>query len=643
MTATPRSSPPGGTSFNPDYPALPTTVYNETTSLQFVVAGGFGPYTMKLYDAPGVDDGNLPLGIVIASESPNLVGAPVEVKPGGAPFLLTFELTDSVGSKGYFTVYWKIDTPPIIVASETLADGVCGQQYSDSFAVAEGVPPFNHELVEVAPAAGYTSDVNPNPTNPAADVLYNPDGPPTVNPPAALNKIDAYVYPAPSALGPDYAVTNQGAPPEGLYLIEDTGAITGVPRRRGTFAINYHVTSALVPNSFGQHAWKTFQFTMAQAPSFTQDPSYTIEGVFRPTAPYARISDFEQGQVYNPDGGVPGLQLLASGGVPQDGLSDHPHASRWTRTPSSARCSARTAGRSTGEPRRRGLADPARRVPLHRRAPRRAGRVRPARHAGVPGVRRLGERLRAPDVARGRLDRGHPDLGRTGRGRHHRVHDFVHAGELDLVATSTGLNDPDLTSRCSSPSAPAPSSVRLDDAKDMAGTGANQLTLPSTAGQRQDAEGPAGGRRPPAHLRQRDGMVGRQLSPEPEGRRRGPRTATRTRRTATGATTTPTILSTPAATSTATGRTPTPRRADPGVHDAGRDRGPGRRRLHERRQALLFDSSSYIGVFIVRPESKVYVPIAFNKSSTGYYSFGDVWVYAYSTTPSSMPLRRSRR
>ena len=35
-----------------------------------------------------------------------------------------------------------------------------------------------------------------------------------------------------------------------------------------------------------------------------------------------------KGQVYNPDGGPNGLQILALGGVPDDGFTDAPHVSQ---------------------------------------------------------------------------------------------------------------------------------------------------------------------------------------------------------------------------------------------------------------------------------------------------------------------------
>ena len=314
------------------YPALPEVVYNEFTSLQFVVAGGVGPYRMNVYDDPSVpNDGPLPLGVTIPAGSASIVGSPVQVGPGGEPFLVSYRITDSVGNQGFFTGYWLIETPPIIVATPALGGGVCGDAYSEQFFVAEGVPPFTHDLVADGLPADYTSDSSSNPNlDPDADVIYRTaEGlPPEVNPPGALVQIDATVYPPAAAPGPNYDQSYPGAPPEGIYLIEGSGAYTGVPRRSGTFSINYHVRSALVPNNFGQHAWKSFTFSFASAGSLAQNPAYTEQGVFL-SDPNSSIPELEVGAPYNPDGGDSrGLDLLATGGVPNDGFTDAPLASQ---------------------------------------------------------------------------------------------------------------------------------------------------------------------------------------------------------------------------------------------------------------------------------------------------------------------------
>jgi hypothetical protein len=322
--------PAGSEDYNPDYPALPEVVYNDYATLELVVAGGKGPYGAVIFDHPDIpDDGPLPLGTAVPPNSTSITGAPVEVGPEGGPFKVTLLVTDSIGGKGYFTIYWLVETPPIIFASAGLLDGTAGVTYSDQIYVAEGVPPFITEFVEQGLPADYTSDKSTNPAlDPATDVIYNPGAPPTVNPPEALVKIDSTVYPTPGDMGPGYDVSHQGAPPEGVNMNEETGGISGIPRRRGQFSINAHVRSSLVPNSFGQRAWGTLDFTIASAPALVQDPAYTLEPAFTDDKPYAALEEALKGQIYNPDGGVRGLQILATGGVADDGYTDAPHVSQ---------------------------------------------------------------------------------------------------------------------------------------------------------------------------------------------------------------------------------------------------------------------------------------------------------------------------
>ena len=47
------------------------------------------------------------------------------------------------------------------------------------------------------------------------------------------------------------------------------------------------------------------------------NPAYTLDGAFTATPPYARIAEAQKDEIYNPDGGPLGLQLLATGGVPR--------------------------------------------------------------------------------------------------------------------------------------------------------------------------------------------------------------------------------------------------------------------------------------------------------------------------------------
>ncbi len=329
LDGNPTMVPPGGTHYNPDHPSLGKVVYNDFVTILLVVAGGHGPYSAVVIDKDGIDDGPLPLGTGIPPSSTSITGAPVEVGPEGGPFLVTLDITDSVGGKGIFTFYWMIDTPQIIFATPDLLDGQAGVKYSDQIIVAEGVGPFVYEFVEEGLPEDYTSDKSTNPDlDPDTDVIYNPGAPPTVNPPEALVKIDATVYPPLNDLGPAYDVSHQGAPPEAVVLTETTGSFSGIPRRRGTFSVNAHVQSTLVPNSFGQHAWGTLDFEIVSAPPIAHDPIYTLDPAFTTVKPYARLEEAQKGQIYNPDGGPDGLQIVATGGVPDDGLTDAPHASQ---------------------------------------------------------------------------------------------------------------------------------------------------------------------------------------------------------------------------------------------------------------------------------------------------------------------------
>ncbi len=624
----------GDESYNPDYPALPKVVYNDFVALDFVVAGGVAPYSMAVYDDPGVpNDGNLPLGVSVPASSTSIVGAPVEVGPQGGPFLVSFEVTDAVGGKGYFTAYWFVDTPPIIVASEDLLDGECGQQYNDQCFVVEGVPPFNHDFVEMGLPDGYTSDKNPDPTDPGADVLYNPTSAPTVNPPQALVKIDAAVYPAASELGPDYATTAPGAPPEGIALDETTGRITGIPRRRGSFEVYYHVTSTLVPNSFGQHAWATFDFQMVPAGFFAQDAAYTLEGVFAASDPYSRIPDFEVGLPYNPDGGADGYQLLATGGVPEDGMTDAPHASQVAADPSETLgaygWSVDWDPHSTGE------------TPI------------PHVEFQARGVLRI-----APGEEDDLVPQGFQDVGFTAAdaalplslaSTEARIVRISVGPDTVIITQSTtsfsgaastspdngGMNDPNLNVKVLLPYSSGAVIRSLDDSMDLAGEGALQHTIPATAGSETELTDLLEGCDLLRAVVNPGGWWNDTMNFNPKGARSfmhgdantsyGYRalhyqyfykyqSGSYTSKSVYGANPETTAVRIPECTTSGVAED----RAS-GVYTSGG-------------KLYFFDSTKYMGVFIVRKESKIYVPMAFDKTSSGYKSFGDTWSYKYSST-----------
>ncbi len=311
--------------YNPDYPAMPKTVFNSPVNFDLICAGGAGgPYRVSPVDTnDGQSFDGLPLGVSVILNSASLSGAPGEEGPEitledtegteyqvGGPFTLAFEITDKAGNKGYWECNWLIYSPPLVVVTKPggIKDGTCGEVYSDSFQIAGGVGPFAHELTN--PRDGDAKATN------------------TVYPP--LNHTGGGTY--------NYASTHPGAPPEGIYLDDvipagatanRTASLQGLPRRRGTFELHYHAYALLAPTAPSQNGRLKTVFRMAVAAPVVQDASYTLDGPnFAGADPYNRIPDFEVGGGYNPDGGPDGLSFLASGGVPYDGKPDYPHASQ---------------------------------------------------------------------------------------------------------------------------------------------------------------------------------------------------------------------------------------------------------------------------------------------------------------------------
>lgn len=314
-----------------DVDALPTQIYGQFTAIDLIAAGGYAPYVGAVIDDPNdPDDGPLPLGVVLAANSCSLVGAPSEVLPSGRPFRLTFRVTDARGATGIRKLQWVIATPPLVVATPaTLGDGKAGTPYTESVQIAGGVPPFAFELVD---------DV-PHESN--EDFVYVSGQPPTFNSDTgftvtaagpASNYLNAdggasggstAVYPALTDTGP-----YEPMPPEGMYLGHGKGTsapLLGVPRRVGDYTIHVHAYSTVVPNSPGQHVFSTHAFRIDPADTLAFDPVVTLEKAFASTAPYPHLPEFEMGLAYDPDGGVPGLQLLATGGVAQDEYLPAPH------------------------------------------------------------------------------------------------------------------------------------------------------------------------------------------------------------------------------------------------------------------------------------------------------------------------------
>jgi hypothetical protein len=280
---------------------LPDQVYGRFTVIDLVVAGGVAPYHAEVVDSPNPNDENLPTGLAIPPHSLSIVGAPEEAKPGDAPFLVTIRATDS-SSPTPLTVEKTFElvilVPPVIVTSTGFPDGKCGTLYVEPVEFSDGVAPFRHHVV---------LDVG-------SDVMRKgapgtPDG-------VAKGSADS-AYAAETDEGPAYDKRF----PEGMYLVESTGVITGIPRRRGTFVDwTYHIQSASLPEVASQNVWRNFTFSMAPGtpPAMVLDPAVLAPGNTSFSPPNNLLPELEVTKPYT-------AQFAALNGVPMDGRMDAPH------------------------------------------------------------------------------------------------------------------------------------------------------------------------------------------------------------------------------------------------------------------------------------------------------------------------------
>jgi hypothetical protein len=330
-----------------DLDAIKTTVFGAFAVFNFTLAGGYPPYTFEVVDDPNDPNdvnwspppGAVPQGMNIPPFSSSFIGAPQQTG-GNVPYRITFQVTDSQGNVGTRKLQWKVDTPPIIVATTNLPNGRCGANYGQTIQIVDGVPPFNFELTSAFQTVlSFNSPNAPTLDVGTVDVVTGesslrqrandprfPVGP--GNPSAAAD-----CYAPETTVGPYPNIT-----PEGVYLRTTLGQFTGVPRRAGVFSWHLHVSSDLVPNEFGQHVWQSYNnitFLPSEQPPITppQVPfaysslaTWTQAGLLgQPPAALDALPPMEVGVAYNPDGGPAGVSCIAVAGVPKDGRLDAPH------------------------------------------------------------------------------------------------------------------------------------------------------------------------------------------------------------------------------------------------------------------------------------------------------------------------------
>ncbi len=223
---------------------LPDWVFNGFDAATLVVAGGTAPYTCEVVDDPlNLNDEPLPAGLSIPTDSCTILGAPTGVKPA-APFVYKVSVRATDANFQTVTKEFTITVlvPPIVIVTTNLLNGKCGTSYGDSITLADGIPPFNHTVVDAV--------------NSTTMLLGEPGSVGGVAKGSALS-----AYALDSVAGP-----YSGKFPEGLSLRQTDGNISGVPHRSGTFANwIYRANSAVLPAVPSQNAWKAYTFAMVDS------------------------------------------------------------------------------------------------------------------------------------------------------------------------------------------------------------------------------------------------------------------------------------------------------------------------------------------------------------------------------------------
>jgi hypothetical protein len=298
---------------------LPPFVYNRFDSVPLVVAGGVPPYACEVVDDPqNAFDELLPTGLAIPPDSCTIVGAPTGVKAGVAPFVykVSVRARDHADDPYYPNPLWVIKEftitvliPDIVIASTSVSDGKCGTTYSDKVEVLDGIPPFLHRIVD---GVGSNTVLSGDPQSQAK---------PSAGLPGPVAKGTATSAYADETVAGPYT----GKFPEGIYLRETTGDLIGRPRRSGVFnQWIYWIQSTALPGLASQNKWRAFSFSMSDSvpPSLVLDTS-VLQANQTFTPPNNVLGSWEFGITKY-------VQFAAVNGCPADGYCDAPHEGQRT-------------------------------------------------------------------------------------------------------------------------------------------------------------------------------------------------------------------------------------------------------------------------------------------------------------------------
>lgn len=140
-----------------DVDALADTIFNRFVVYNFGLVGGTPPYALEVINDPAdPDDGDLPVGLSIPSNSASITGAAVQEEVAGRPFRVTFRATDAGGGAAIRKFQIGVLTPSPIIVTTSLPSATKDVFYSQTVAVSDGVPPFVYTISAGALPAGLT-------------------------------------------------------------------------------------------------------------------------------------------------------------------------------------------------------------------------------------------------------------------------------------------------------------------------------------------------------------------------------------------------------------------------------------------------------------------------------------------------------
>ncbi|MFO0726369.1 MAG: putative Ig domain-containing protein [Myxococcota bacterium] len=300
--------------------ALPTATIGSAYTATVAVMGGTPPYTWT------VASGSLPPGLILASTSGRITGAPT-----GTAQLYTFTVavTDSSQTPQMATAALGITviahSGALAITTAALPGGEIGQAYSADLAASGGTTPYRWNIASGMLPAGLSLDmssgsISGTPTSTGSftfsarvsDAALTPESaeqvftlvirPPVLTittaalPSGEVGQPYGAVVAISGGAGPFVFTVLQGSLPDGLSLDGSTGAVSGTPSTAGTSNFTVQVADSFTPQNTAQHDYSisiaaitpTLLVTTSALPDAVVGASYQqILGAIGGTTPYS--------------------------------------------------------------------------------------------------------------------------------------------------------------------------------------------------------------------------------------------------------------------------------------------------------------------------------------------------------------------